>query len=344
MSKLGISMPILNQVYTKFPEMAKLADEAGFDSVWDYEFYRNPFVIHALCARETRNIKLATGLATAVSRSPFEMANAALDVDELSGGRTILGIGTGGEGWASILNGGDVDHALSRINEYMDILRMAWKHLATGEPCGYHGKYYRFEVPPVNIFGLRRDIVRTAIPIYVSGRRPKMAQMAGEKAEGFLGFLLSAKYVKDVIQPNIAIGAQRAGRDPAGVDTTALVLCCVSDDRKEALRRARINVGIYAASPMVDVVIEHMGLTEDRDAMLQALMTEGPQSLERTTSDALVKAFSIAGTPAECVEQYAEYKEVLSHVVLHTPYVPPISQADSEDAFRNTVRTFGRGK
>jgi hypothetical protein len=71
-------------------------------------------------------------------------------------------------------------------------------------------------------------------------------------------------------------------------------------------------------------------------------MTEGPGALERVTSDALVKAFSIAGTPAEGREQYEAYKEVLDHVVLHTPYVPPIAQVDSEDAFRNTVRAFGR--
>ena len=342
MSRLGITMPILNQPYLKFPELAKLADEAGFDSVWDYEFYRNPFIIHALCSQVTRNIRLATGLAAGVGRSPFEMANAALDVDELSGGRLILGIGTGGGDWAEYFNGNDIDKPVSRISEYMDILRLAWKHLATGEPVSYKGKFYRFDNPPMNIFGLRRDIVRTDIPIYVSGLRPKMAQLAGEKADGFLGFLMTPKFINEVWKPNLALGAQKAGRNIKEIDTTALVLCSVSDDRKEALRRARINVGLYVCYPVGEIVVNHMGLQEDRAAVLQALMTEGPGALERVTSDALVKTFSIAGTPAEGREQYEAYKEVLDHVVLHTPYVPPSAQADSEDAFRNTVRTFGR--
>ena len=71
-------------------------------------------------------------------------------------------------------------------------------------------------------------------------------------------------------------------------------------------------------------------------------MTKGPQSLENVTSDALVKAFSISGTPDECREQYLAYKEVISHVILHTPYMPPIAREDSQDAFRNIVRTFTR--
>lgn len=341
MNRLGISMPILNQPYAKFPELARLAEEAGFDSVWDYEFYRNPLIIHAICARETRNIQLATGLAASVGRSPFEMANAALDVDELSGGRMILGIGTGVSAWADCFNGNDIDKPVSRISEYMDVLRMVWHHLATGEPASYQGKFYRFADPPGNIFG-GRTMARPRIPIYVSGLRPKMVQLAGEKAEGLLGYLFTPQFIKERILPDIAIGAQRSGRNPAEVDIASLVLCSVSDDRKEALRRARINVGVYVAHPVGEVVVDFMGLQEDRAAVLQALMTKGPQALETVTSDALVRTFSIAGTPDECREQYAAYKEVLPHVVLHTPYVPPIAGKDSEDAFRNTVKTFGR--
>ena len=60
-TRLGITMPILNQSYDKFPELAQLAEEAGFDSVWDYEFYRNPFVIHGLCANATSRTRIEVG-------------------------------------------------------------------------------------------------------------------------------------------------------------------------------------------------------------------------------------------------------------------------------------------
>lgn len=82
-SRVGVSLPMLNQPYERYPEFAALAEHAGFDSVWDYEFYRNPFITHALNARATSRIQLGTGIATAAPRTPYEMANAAADVDEL---------------------------------------------------------------------------------------------------------------------------------------------------------------------------------------------------------------------------------------------------------------------
>src|SRR5439155_9882175 len=80
--RIGVSLPMLNQPYERYPEFASLAENAGFDSVWDYEFFRNPFITHALNARATSRIQLGTGIATAAPRTPFEMANAAADVDE----------------------------------------------------------------------------------------------------------------------------------------------------------------------------------------------------------------------------------------------------------------------
>ena len=341
MNRLGITMPILNQPIGKFPEYARLAEEAGFDSVWDYEFYRNPFVIHGTCAQVTKRIQLATGLAAGAARSPFEMANSAADIDELSGGRMLLGLGTGAPGWADAFNGVEVDKAVSRISEYLDVVRLAWDYMSTGKPAEYQGRFYRFNSPPMNIFGLR-PIVRPRIPVYLAALGPKMLQLTGEKAEGLLGWMYTPEMITQNVLPNLAIGAKKAGRNLADIDTAAEVLCSVSDDRKEALRRARISVGIYVAYPSAEPLVNNLGLQDDRNALLQALMTKGQSAFESTTSDALLHAFSIAGTPAECHEQYQAYRKVLTHVILHTPYVPPISTADSEDAFRNNVRAFAR--
>lgn len=340
-TRLGVSMPMLNQPCGKFPEYARLADEAGFDSLWDYEFYRNPFITHTACAATTRNIKLCTGIAAACGRTPQEMANAAADVDEISGGRMVVGLSTGGANWAEYYNGTDVDHPLPRIREYIEAMRRIWKHHATGEALAFEGRFYKAHSPPINPWGLR-TLARPTIPVYVAALKDGMLKMGGEIADGVLGFLNTPRYVKERVLPAVAQGARKAGRDPASVDVTSLVLCSVSDDRAAAIRRARINVGMYVAYPVANTVIEFMGLTEDRDAVLAGLMKEGPAALERVTSDALVKAFSIAGTPDEAREQFAAYEGVLPHIVLHTPYVPPIAQADSEDAFRSMVRTFGR--
>lgn len=342
-SRIGVSLPMLNQPYSKLAELATLADEAGFDSVWDYEFFRNPFIAHALNARATERIKLATGLATGASRTPFEMANAAADVDELSGGRAILGLSTGAASWTDVFNGADVSHPLPRMREYITILRMVWQHFGGGEPAHFDGRFYSFNSPIMNPWGVR-ELVRPSIPIYLGCLKEKMLRMAGELADGIITYFATPPFIRDHILPNIAKGAAKAGRSPGEVDVAALVLCSVSRDRDEAIRRARINVGNYAAFPVTSTPIEFMGLGEDRDFAVTKLFEEGPAALETAASDELVRHFAIAGTPDEACEQLAELDGVLPHIVLHTPYVPPIEQAASEDAFRTMVRTFARSR
>jgi probable F420-dependent oxidoreductase len=333
-SRLGVSMPMLNQSYEKYPEFARLADDAGFYSLWDYEFYRNPFITHALCAGVTRNIKLSTGIAAASGRAPNEMANAAADVDELSKGRAILGLSTGGAGWADCYNGSDVDHPVARMREYIHLVRSIWQHHATGEPFEFTGRFYKGRSPPFNTFGVRQRLVRPKIPIYLAGIKSRMLQLAGEIAEGALGYIWTPRYIKEYVLPNVALGAQKAGRNPADVDVASLVLCSVAADKKVARRIARINVGMYVATPGGETVAEYMGLQDERNALLKALMSEGLGALESATSDALVREFSICGTPDEARDQLSEYQGLLPHIILHTPYVPPIQQRESEAAFR----------
>lgn len=340
-SRLGVSLPMLNQPCEAYPELARLADEAGFDSLWDYEFFRNPFITHGGCARTTTSIHLCTGIATASSRTPFEMANAAADVDELSGGRMLLGLSTGGPGWTDLFNGSDVSHPLPRMREYIESLRLLWKHFADGEPVAYEGRYVRFTTPPFNPWGLR-PLARPEIPIYLACLRPRMLQMAGEVADGVLGYLNTPRFVEEHVRPNVAKGSEKAGRDPSDVEITSLVICSVSNDRDEAMRLARINVGMYVAYPVSATVIEFMGLEEERDAVVRALFEGGPPALESVTSDELVKTFAVAGTPDEAAQQLADFEGSLPHIVLHTPYVPPITGDESERAFRNMVAAFAR--
>jgi alkanesulfonate monooxygenase SsuD/methylene tetrahydromethanopterin reductase-like flavin-dependent oxidoreductase (luciferase family) len=286
-------------------------------------------------------VQLGTGIATAVSRTPFEMANAAADVDELSHGRLLLGLSTGGASWTDVFNGADASHPLPRMREYIEILRLVWKHFSDGEPVEYRGRFYDFASPAMNPWG-GRHLERPQIPIYLACLKERMLQMAGEVADGVLGYLTTPRFIAEHVLPNVAKGAERAGRDPSDVEVTALVLCSVSEDRDAAIRRARINVGNYVAFPVSSTVIEFMGLQEDRDHVVAKLMSEGPAALATAASDELVRQFSIAGTPDEAREQLAAYEGVLPHIVLHTPYVPPIDQAASEDAFRSMVRTFAR--
>lgn len=341
MSKLGVSMPILNQPYQAFPVMAKAAEDAGFDSVWDYEFYRNPFVIHGLTAQATERIGLATGLATTVNRTPFEMANAAADVDEISDGRTILGLGIGAAGFAEVFHGAETNHPADRLREFIEVMRQAWGYLGTGRQVRFEGTYYRFGDPEFNPWG-RRPLVREQIPVYLAALRPTMLRLAGEIADGLVGYMMNPTYLEQVVWPNVEAGARRAGRELSAVDIASETICSVSTDRAEAFRRARIQVGTYVAYPVSEPMVAQMGLEKERMTVLRSLMSEGPSCLERVTDDKLVEAFSITGTPDECRRRIKDYQDKLPHIILHTPYVPPLAREESADAFHNIVQTFGR--
>lgn len=341
MNRQSVTLPLPNNSFGKVAELARAADMAGFDSAFVYEVYRNPFTALAQAAGTTEHLKLATGIAAAPTRTPFGMANAAADIDELSDGRAILGIGTGSGRFNAAFHGTTIERPLVRMREFVMAVRAGWDYLSTMESSRFDGEFYGYDFPESTHWV--RNLVRPRIPIYLSAIGPKMLQLAGEIGDGVLGAFKSADYLNDVVHPNVRAGVQRAGRDPNAVDISCMVITSVHKDRKEALRRARIQVGNYTAFPPCDPVIRHHGLEKEKRAVVDALATKGVDALQDVTDDKLVDLLSIAGTPDECRAKAKEYAEILPHIIFHTPYAPPMLAEESEENLHNICETFGNG-
>jgi len=339
MSQLGITMPTRTAAMSRFPEYARWAEEAGFDSVWDYELYRNPYAMLCTAALSTNHVTLATGLAGAFPRSPFAAANEAADVDELSSGRTLVGLGTGVPEFLAAFHSQGFEKPVARMRDYITCMRLSWEYLATGQADSYDGAHYQFNAPPFNPWGLR-TMARPRIPIYVASLGPVMTRLAGEIGDGWMAYLATPDWVEQHTRPLLAEGAKRSGRDPDELDLAVEVICSVSSDRDVAYRRARLHVGFYVAHPVSDAVIALHGLEAERDAVRQAMMTKGLDGLSET-SDKLVEQFSITGTPEEARQKLESWKSI-PHVVLHTPYTPPLTAEESEDAYRGIIDAFAR--
>src|SRR6185312_4282934 len=213
--KLGITIPSRTAQLSRIPDYARMAGEAGFDSVWTYELYRNPFAMLCTSALTTSNAELCTGLATALNRSPFEAANAAADVDELSGSRMKLGPGTGVPEFLKAFHSTDFKSPIKRLSDYLEALRHSWAYLAGEEAEPFNGTHYQFAAPRFNPWGLRK-MVRPQIPILLAGMRPQVLKLCWPKADGWIGYLWTAKFFDQVVLPNIADGARSAGCDPDG--------------------------------------------------------------------------------------------------------------------------------
>lgn len=337
--KLGITMPSRTAPLARIPDYAKMADDAGFESAWTYEVYRNPFVMLATSAMVTSRVELCTGLATAFTRSPFEAANAAADVDELSGGRMKLGLGMGVPEFLTAFHSTDLKAPIGRLSEYVEVLRRSWDYVA-GEPvANFDGKHYQFAAPPINPWGLREPPTRQ-IPILVAGMRPKVLQLVGAKADGWVGYLYTPKFFEQVVLPNITEGARTAGRDVDTLDLSCEIICCVHPDRDVAMARAKKHVGFYIAHPVSDVVAEVEGVLDLVNELRVSMMQKGPAAFEDTPEE-LVEIFSITGTPEECRQKLDRYRD-LPHLALHTSYVPPFTAEESEDCYLQIIDAFKR--
>lgn len=336
--KLGITMPSRTAAMWRIPEYARMAQDAGFHSVWTYEVYRNPFAMLSTCALATDGIALGTGLAAAFSRSPFEAANAAADVDELSGGRMVLGLGTGVPEFLQAFHSTDFERPVGRLREYVECVRRSWAYLGGEEVEAYEGEAYRFSPPPINPWG-RRELARPQIPILLAAMRPQLLSLCGQVGDGWIGYLATPRFVEEKVLPGIEKGCQKAGRDIAAMDIAADVICTPHPDRDEAMRRARLHVGFYVAHPVSDVVAELHGVQDDVNALRGLMMKKGLAAFAETP-ESLVELFAIAGTPEECRQQLDAY-QALPHVVLHPPYVPPFTAAESEDCYQQILETFG---
>jgi alkanesulfonate monooxygenase SsuD/methylene tetrahydromethanopterin reductase-like flavin-dependent oxidoreductase (luciferase family) len=338
MEKLGITIPTLTASLDRIPQYAALAEAGGLHSTWVYELYRNPFAMLCTSAMATEHVELATGIAAAFTRSPFELANAAADIDELSGGRMRLGLGIGAPELLQAFHSTNASAAIGRVREYVEAVRRSWLYLAGEHADPFTGRHYQLLPIPVNPWGLR-TMARPCIPIHLGAMRPQMLSLAGEIADGWIGYLATPRFIEEDIIPGLEAGARKAGRDVSDVEMALEVVCSVSPDRDVAMHRARLQVGFYLAHPVSDVVVERHGLQTEQAALRQALISHGLEGLAQT-DDRLVETFSITGTPEEARQKLSQYREI-PHIILHTPYLPVIGAEGSEDAYQQIISAFG---
>lgn len=174
----------------------------------------------------------------------------------------------------------------------------------------------------------------------MAAMRPQLLSLCGQLGDGWIGYLATPKFVEEKVLPGIEKGCQKAGRDISEMDISADVICTPHPDRDVAMDRAKRHVGFYVAHPVSDVVAELHGVQDEVNALRGLMMEKGLEAFAETP-ESLVEVFAIAGTPEECKQQLAAY-EVLPHVCLHTPYIPPFTAEESDDCYQQIISAFGR--
>jgi probable F420-dependent oxidoreductase len=224
---------------------ALLAERMGFDSVWGNDHmttqqyvqrewsqppnFFEPLITFTYVAARTERIKLATGIIVLPMRTMPVLAKQVATLDQLSGGRVILGVGTGA--YREEFEAVDPDRRGARRGEIVDEGMRALRQLFTERSATFRGRHVRFEA--VECFPKPRQ---SPLPMYAGGNHPEVRRRAGEMGEGWMPAVLSPEELRRGVE-DVHRAAAKAGRDGGAIDIAPQFACSIGRTHEEAVRR-----------------------------------------------------------------------------------------------------------
>jgi probable F420-dependent oxidoreductase len=317
--------------------LARRAEAAGFDGVYAIEFFnRHGYVTLGAIAQTTARIRIGTAIANAFTRSPLVHASAAMDLDELSGGRMVLGLGSATRRMNEDWYGVPFSVPAPRMRELVELLRAAFA-AQKGGGLRFDGKYWKLRVP---LFA-RPGAVRSAIPIWVAAVNRGMIAAAGAVADGLVGHpIATRRWHREVTLPGLARAEASAGRAAGACPLVPYVMVSLHPDRAQAIRDAKAQIGFYFTTEIYHSVLALHGMRHVGEACRAALRRWDVPAMAEAIPDALVDEIAIACPPDEARDRLAPWKDLTDQPLLYAPSVglPPERLQDNLDAI---FATFG---
>ncbi len=303
---------------------AQAAEAAGFERAWVAELHRSAFTPAAAIAAQTEYLGIGTAIAWAFPRSEMITALSALDLDDLSDGRFVLGLGAGVKRLIEDWHHADFGKPAPHLRETVAVIRQFIAQAHTGVRMTYEGEWVK-----VDVKGYERPFPprRTAIPIYLAAVGPIMTRLTGEIADGWIAHELgSPAYLDQQILPQLAEGARRGGRKPEDI-TRVVSACCVPyHDAAQAKRWAAGLVAFYASVRTYTDFFAFHGFEAEARQVQDRFREGDAQGMLDAVPDEMVDTFTAAGTPDEVRERIRRYEGVADVVKL----TPPTHHVDPE--------------
>jgi F420-dependent oxidoreductase-like protein len=283
--------------YRQAVARAHLADEAGIDTAWIAEAWgRDCFTLLSVLAWETKRIKLGTGIVNTYSRTPAALAQHFATLDELSGGRMVIGLGT--SGWRVIehWHGVPFQPSLTRLREYVEIMRLIF----AGEPLHYHGKVFQLD----RGFRLRFQSVRTSIPIFIASLTPKSVAQTAQIADGWMPVMIPLPHLGQEVAAFRHL-VRQAGRDPHSITVRSPGSVTVTRNVEQARMESKAHLAFYITN-MGDFYRQQLTRLGYGDAVqtVRRAWDEGGRAAGSTAvPDDLVQSLFLAGPVEACLER-----------------------------------------
>lgn len=295
---MGLRVPGMS--WRDIRESAVLAEALGYSSLSMGESWgEDALTSLAQLAAVTSRIRVGSSIVPVFARSPANLAMAALNLDRMSEGRFFLGLGTSGQLVIEDLHGEPFRKPLTRMREYIDIIRKA----AQGERLDHDGEFFHLKR-----FRLRLTPYRPTLPIYIASLSPASLRMTGELADGWLPIYLAPSRMLLAVA-ELKAGAEAAGRTLSDLFLSPQVSIYVTDDIAAARDRERPHIAFYLGGMGVfyHQYFCRIGFAAEADRVRAAYLARERDKAATLVTDEMVDAVTIIGNPQQCRAQMQTY-------------------------------------
>jgi probable F420-dependent oxidoreductase len=321
--KLDVGM--LTHDLKSIPAYARKVEALGFDCLWSSETQHDPYLPLAVAASVTARIKLGTAIAVAFPRSPMITAHIAWDLQNVSDGRFILGLGSQVKGHNERRFSVKFESPGPKLREIVLALRAIWDCWQNGTKLDFKGRFYRFDL--MTPFFNPGPIAHPKIPVYISGVNEYMCRIAGEVCDGLhVHPFNSPKYLREYVQPAVNAGLAKSGRrreDFTYVTSTFVVVGDTEEELARARQSVRQQIAFYASTRTYEPVLAAHGW-QDLIPSLHRKSVEGDWAgMASLVTDEMVDAYAVTGSYDTIAARVkSRYEGLLDRTSFYQPYQP----------------------
>jgi alkanesulfonate monooxygenase SsuD/methylene tetrahydromethanopterin reductase-like flavin-dependent oxidoreductase (luciferase family) len=294
--------------------VAKAADRAGIHSIWTIDYYNRASLARAAAfAAATERVRVGTSVTPLFARAPLATAAAVADIQRLSGGRFVFGVGSSTRRMNQDWYGVDLDHPAPRLGERIRLVRELIRH-GSGS--------FRFEGRFDRAVLAHFDHVTepTDVPVLAAGVGPAMVAAAGSHADGFVGHpIASVAYLRDHARPRLAERVAARGGAPSDFLVTTQIIASAADDVDAARRAAAAQVGFYATVKGYDPLFPDGEFAGERQAA-RAAFAQGDAVAVAGVALPMTDDRAVYGTGDDVAKQLARYADTVDWALLYPPH------------------------
>lgn len=313
-------------------DLAGRGEAAGFDSLYVVEAGRSASVPAAAVIGATTDCRVGTYVVNAYAREPWLTGMVARDLDELSGGRFVLGVGTGNKHFNEWYMGADMSGPIAKMRDFVTIVR-AVAAGKRGEAVRHNGSNHSIR------WRASFEPTSSSIPVYLSASGPNMVKLAGEVSDGVgVGIMSSVEFLRDIVRPNAQAAAESVGRSADEIAFPMAAMVSVNEDvdkARDAVKKSICELFHPVPHPYYDSQLRQLGFTEFADQAAELMPKGELREAMALVPDEVVDTMTITGSVSDCLDRLADYEGFADEVIAFRIAQPgePKGIAAFEDLF-----------